>query len=67
MQLPIHIRISFDVTNQLYIPRANMNWKSYIPRGWYMASNVINRWFINYKPWIILEATTLDIMYLVPT
>ena len=32
-----------------------------------MASNVINRWFINYKPWIILEATTLDIMYLVLT
>ena len=32
-----------------------------------MASNVINRWFINYKPWTLLEATTLDIMYLVLT
>ena len=32
-----------------------------------MASNVINRWFINYKPSIILEAITLAIMYLVLT
>ena len=30
-----------------------------------MASNVINRWSINYKPSIILEAITLAIMYLV--
>ena len=32
-----------------------------------MASNVINRWFINYKTSIILEAITLAIMYLVLT
>ena len=32
-----------------------------------MASNVINQWFINYKPLIILEAITLAIMYLVLT
>ena len=32
-----------------------------------MASNVINRWFIKYKPLIILEAITLAIMYLVLT
>ena len=42
-----------------------MNWKPYYDG--YMASNVINRWFINYKPSIILEATTLAIMYLVLT
>ena len=32
-----------------------------------MASNVINQWFINYKPLIILEAIMLAIMYLVLT
>ena len=32
-----------------------------------MASNVINRWFINYKPSSILEAITLAIMYLLLT
>ena len=30
-------------------------------------TNVINQWFINYKPLIILEAVTLTIMYLVLT
>ena len=32
-----------------------------------MASNVINQWFINYKPSIILEGNTLPIMSLVLT
>ena len=32
-----------------------------------MASNVINQWFINYKPSTILEAIMLTIMYLVLT
>ena len=32
-----------------------------------MASNIINRWFINYKPSIILETITLAIVYLVLT
>ena len=32
-----------------------------------MAFNVINQWFINYKPSIILEAITLAVMYLVLT
>ena len=32
-----------------------------------MASNVINQWFINYKPSIILEAIMLAITYLVVT
>ena len=32
-----------------------------------MASNEMNRWFINYKPSITLEAITLGIMYLVLT
>ena len=30
-----------------------------------MISNVINWWFINYKPSIILEAIMLAVMYLV--
>ena len=28
-----------------------------------MASNVINQWLINYKPWVILEAITIAIVY----
>ena len=32
-----------------------------------MASNVINQWFINFKPLIILEAIMLAIKYLVLT
>ena len=32
-----------------------------------MASNVINRWFKNYRPSILLKAITLAMMYLILT